>query len=369
MMSIHRIALQLSVAALMAVGISACSEKGAAKPSGAVRPVMTLMATASTSLPSAEYAGTVRSRFETRLAFRTSGQITARIVEVGDSLAQGQVLMRMDPGDAALAASSASAQADSAAVTADGQSRDLTRAQGLLKEGFISESEFEHQKSSTAQAVAQMKSARAQRDSASRQVGYTTLIAPRSGVLSDLTAEVGTNISAGQPVATLADPQHLEIAISVPEDQVDQLKAAQQIWVTLWADQTLRYAGHLRTLSQVANAQTRTFDARITLDAPAGQVRLGQTASVQVARATGPSVIRVPLTAIDQRSGKAQLWIFDPARSQAIARTVTLAGVDKNDALISAGLNPGERVIMSGVHILRQGQPVRLMQGERGAQS
>ena len=351
------------------LGLSACSGKPSEAPSGNVRPVLTLVAESSSQIPAAQYAGSVRSQFETLLAFRTAGQVTARYVEVGDRVSAGQPLMRLDPGDLALGADSARAQAEAAAVNAEAATQDLARARRLLGEGFISQSEFDRQNATSAQAMAQLHSARSQRQIAERQVGYTILTAPRAGVVGGLGAEVGGTVSAGQTTVVLADPGRLEIAISVPEDQRDLLTASPGITVGVWANGEARYPGRVRTLSEVANSQTRTFDARISVAAPAGQVRLGQSAEVYVARPAGPPLFRIPLTAIDQRGGVAQLWIFDRKASKAYPRRVVVNSADKAFALVSSGIAPGERVIVSGVHILHPGQAVRLVAGGSGPRS
>ena len=116
---------------LVGVSTSACSGKGADRPSGAIRPVMTMTAVSSQQIPAAVYAGTVQSEHETRLAFRSSGQVTDRSAEVGDRIVAGQVIMRMDPGDADLAVTSASATMAAAQVSAEAQSNDLRRAKSL----------------------------------------------------------------------------------------------------------------------------------------------------------------------------------------------------------------------------------------------
>jgi membrane fusion protein, multidrug efflux system len=353
---------------LAATALNGCSEKASEAPSGNIRPVLTLVAEPTSQTPAAEYAGSVRSHFETPLAFRTTGQITARQVEVGDRVSTGQVLMRLDPGDAELGATSARAQASAAEVNAAAVTQDLVRARRLLAEGFISQSEFDRQNATAAQAAAQLSSSRAQSQAAIRQVGYAILKSPRAGVVAGLTAEVGATVGAGQTVATVADPNHLEIAISVPEDQRAFLTASPKITVGIWANDKVRYPGHVQTLSEVANTQTRTFDARIAIDAPAGEVKLGQTAEVYVDHPPGPPQFRVPLTAIDQRGGVARVWIYDGKTSKANPRAVVVSTADKAYALISSGLGTGERVIVSGVHILHPGQAVRLMSSTVGTQ-
>lgn len=353
--------LILLLALLVGIGPGACTDKGSTRPSGAIRPVLTMTAVSTQQTPAAVYAGTVQSEHETRLAFRASGQVIDRTAEVGDMLVAGQVIMRLDPGDAGLGVTSASATMAAAQVSAEAQAKDLQRAKSLLGEGFISQSEFDQKASAAASADAQLQSTRAQREGATRQLGYTVLKAPYGGVLSSVTAEVGSVVSAGQPVAIVSDPKRFEIAISVPEDQLDLIRSSPAISVSLWADPSRKFVGQLRTLSSVANSQTRTFDARVSLAAPDKTIRLGQTAQVSVARSESKPTFRVPLTAVDQRDTSPRLWIYEPKKSIVTPRTVVLAGADKASALVASGLQPGEQVVVAGVHILQPGQTVRQM--------
>jgi RND family efflux transporter MFP subunit len=357
----------IAMVLMVGIGLSACSDKAKERPSGAVRPVLTMTAVSTQQLPAAVYAGTVQSEHETRLAFRTAGQVIDRMVEVGDVVVAGQVIMRVDPGDARLSVNASSATLAAAQVSAQAQSSDLKRAESLLREGFISQAEFDQRSSNTAQANAQLNSAKAQSEGAERQLGYTVLRAPYSGVLSSLTAEVGSVISAGQPVAVVSDPGRFEIAISVPEDQLDLIRTSPVMSLSLWADPSRKFVGRLRTLSSVANTQTRTFDARISIQAPDKAIRLGQTAEVTVSRPDGAPTFRVPLTAVDQREAKARLWILDSKTSVVTPRPVTLVNVDGDSALVSSGLRAGEQVVVSGVHILHPNQSVRQMTASKGA--
>ncbi len=348
------------------VVLASCSSKPAEKVEAA-RPVATVIAAFTQDAPAAHYAGTVRSRFETRLAFRASGQVQSRAVEMGASVARGQVLMQLDPKDAELSATSASGQLRAAELTAAAQAKDLERAGSLLTEGFISRSEYDRQKASNAQAQAQLTSARSQFGGAARQVGYASLVAPRAGVIGAVQAEAGDVVAAGQTVMTLSDPAAPEVAISVPEDQVEALRTSGEIWITLWANPGARLRGKLRSLASIADSTTRTFDARITIEKPFDGVKLGQTSEVLVSRRAPQPGARIPLTALDERGGGVRVWTVDRTTQTLRSRPVVLGGVDRENALIVAGLNPGDEVVVSGVHVLRQGERVksgRVDQGE-----
>jgi multidrug efflux system membrane fusion protein len=116
------------------------------------------------------YSGEVRSRFETPLAFRIAGKITARLVDSGALVKAGEVLARLDAGDTALSLASASAQLELADA-------DLRRFRNLRERNFVSQAALEAKETG-------FKAAQAQADLARNQSAYTVLrpIRPASSV-------------------------------------------------------------------------------------------------------------------------------------------------------------------------------------------
>jgi pyruvate/2-oxoglutarate dehydrogenase complex dihydrolipoamide acyltransferase (E2) component len=112
------------------------------------------------------YSGQVVSRYVGNYGFRVGGMIIARPVEVGQQVAAGQILARLDPKDVDVSVRSATAQTSAAAAQSQAQTTDLARARRLLAEGFISQAEFDRQQAATRSAQAQLRSARAQQTGA-----------------------------------------------------------------------------------------------------------------------------------------------------------------------------------------------------------
>jgi RND family efflux transporter MFP subunit len=134
--------------------------------------------------------------------------------------------------------------------------------------------------------------------------------------------------------------------------------------VGLWADERARYRGEVRELSSMADPATRTYAVRVSILDADSHLRLGMTATVTLAPDTpGKTVapkLGVPLTAIFQQDGKPAVWIVGP--DQAITlRPVTVAALTETQALLSAGLVVGERIVVAGVHKLTAGEKIRVV--------
>ena len=329
-----------------------------------VRPVRTITASRTAGTVSATYSGEIRARYESKLGFKVSGKVSARLVEVGSHVKPGQALLRLDPQDAVLSEASAVAQSDAAQVKLAQSRIDLERAERLIADHIISKSAFDQYKLAYETAVAQLRSAQAQQQLSLNQRTYNVLTADRAGVVTAIDVEVGHVVSAGQPILTLAADGNREVLVSVPESRVEELRRAKIMTVTTWANPQRPYAAVLRELAPDTDKATRTYAARITIREPDAAIRLGMTASLQVPNIEGSSAIRVPLSAIYDKTGQPLVWLVDPNTSAVSTRPVKLAAAHKNSVLISEGINEGDVIVTAGVHMLHAGQKVKVVSPE-----
>lgn len=338
--------------ALLAAGCSRESHK-----TEVVRPVRTVTVDA-TRAEAWTLPGEVRARYETRLAFRLPGQMVERRVEVGQRVAAGQIIARIDARDAGLAESQAKSQLAQAETQAALARADLKRFAELRARNFISQAEFDRRRAQAQQANEQAAAARAAAEQASNQVTYTVLVAPHAGVITALEAETGQVLAAGQTVARLARPEELEIAVSVPERRVREFTNGLRYEVSLWAVPGVRYAGRLREISPVADPATRTYAARISVRGEDSRLAIGMTAELRV-RGGGVAAPRLPVNAIFHRDGKPAVWIVKDGHVELVP--VTTGELYGNDVAITAGLEAGQRVVTAGVNRLESGQRVALL--------
>ena len=346
----------IGAAALVAAGCTREEPK-----SEAPRPVLSVLV-AQNGAEEWVLSGEVRARYETRLSFRLPGQMLARKVEVGDRVRAGQTVAVLDGRDAELAASSARAslaQAESQAALAEA---DLKRYAGLRAKNFISQAEYDRREAQAKQAREQVAAARAHASQAANQVGYTLLAAPHAGIITALEAEAGQVLAAGQNVARLARPEELEVVVGVPEHRLESFRKG-SYEVRLWSAPGKSYRGKLRELSPVADPASRTYAARIALE-EGSDFAIGMTAELRV-RATGEAVPQIPLSALFHRDGRPAVWVIEGDLVRLVE--VVTREVAGDAVTISAGLQPGQRVVSAGVQRLEEGQRVALAQAPKPA--
>lgn len=343
------------------LGLAGCGENKAAQQPD-VRPVRAITVGRSADSVSASYSGEIRARYESKLGFKVSGKVIARLVEVGSHVVPGQVLLRLDPQDAALSAAAAQADTEAARIKLNQNRIDLERGERLFRENFISKSALDQYKLAYETALLQHQSAQAQQQLSLNQRAYTALAADRAGVVTAIDVEAGHVVSAGQTVLTLAADGERELLVSVPESRVEELRNARDMTVTTWADPQRPYVATLRELAPDTDKATRTYAARIAIRKPDAALRLGMTASVQIPNIQEGEAIRVPLSAIDDKTGEPLVWVVDPRTSTVSTRPVKLAAARKDSVIVAQGLNEGDVVVTAGVHMLHAGQNVTVLQ-------
>ena len=287
-------ALAVPCAAVLVILLSAC-----AKPEAPAPLPPTVYVTPVRNETSADFrtlSGTVRPRIESDLSFRVGGKVTARLVDLGQSVRAGQTLAQLDPADYALGVAASVEQLKLAQVDAAQAASDAARFKRLLVDGSVGAAEVERQQARADAAVARSNQAKHQLDLARNRVGYATLTAPFDGIVTALRLEAGQTVADGNVVMTLAKPEELEVVVDVPESLAAGLRS-QQAWArfessVFYTSQQVAAATptefnlKLRELAPSA-AAARTFRARYALPLAKGgaglkDLRMGMTATVRL---------------------------------------------------------------------------------------
>ena len=360
--SSQRVAARSILAILgAAMLVSACSRP--APPEEPVRSVKVITVGLGAFESGQEYAGEVRARVESRLGFRVAGKITKRTVEVGQRVMAGQLLAQLDPRDYQLAADAGRAQVVSATTQRDLAAADLTRYRALKDQNFISGAELERREATLKAAQATLEQAQAQLAGQGNQTGYTQLLADVSGVVTAVEAEAGQVVATGTPVVRIAQDGPRDVVFAVPEDKLARVPVGSAVTVRSWTGgPSLR--GTVRELAASADPVTRTFPVKVTLsEKDAGEaLPLGATAYVvpqAVAQLAG-GVIKLPTSALRQEGRGSAVWVLDTASMTVRSQPVQIATADGNEAVIASGLQPGQKVVSAGVHVLSPGQKVTI---------
>jgi len=357
--------LRPALAALVAAALAGCSEP--APPPAPARPVYVSPVQAAEGPASRQFTATVQARVEATLAFRTGGQVAARLVDVGARVRAGQPLARLDASDVLLAVQAAEDQVRAARVDAEQAASDAARFGRLAAEGSVGGADRERQQARADAAAARLDQAQRQLALARSRFSYTSLQAPYDGVVTALLAEQGQVVAEGQPVLTLARDGQREVVTDIPEDWVAHVRGADATAIAFSLvpdnDGARAVPLRLRELAPAASAQGRTFRARFAAMPGAADTLhrwpLGSTARLQLAlRDGGERGVRVPVSAVVKGDGAAGVWVIGATGRTLVFQPVQVLGIEES-ALRVSGLAPGQRVVSVGAEKLDAGMTVR----------
>ena len=321
--------------------------------------VKTISADKAGKIISDTYPGVVKGRYESNLAFQTSGRILSREVQKGSLVYAGEILMTIDSRDAMQQFNAGEAQVAQAQSQLNLAKSNLERYNELYKENAIAAATLDQYQTAYDNALATYNAAVAQAEQTKNNLNYTNLTANADGVISQVNAEVGQVVSAGQTVLTLIQTNELEIEIDVPENHLKDVTVGKSADATFWAVNGNSQCV-VREIAPMADETARTYRVRLSLINPPPNLQLGMTAEVILRSLdAAPNAVILPLSAIYQTSDKTQVWIVTKDNKVAL-KNVRVENFSGNEVLVQ-GLSPQDKVITAGVHKLHEGQEVRSM--------
>ena len=341
----------------LAAGIAGCG--GKKEPEVLVRPVRSEIVAGGTTTDSATYTAEIRSRYETDLSFQVGGKLVTRNVDVGATVRQGQLLAQLDQTDQQLGVDAARGAVPAAESDLARSRSEEARFRDLLERGLTTRAQYQAQQTAVRLAEAKLSQATAELRLAQQRLGYTTLRAGESGVVTRVLVEVGTVVAAGQRAFSIARPSEREAVFDVPDARIGEVKAGSSVLINPLSGENVAWAGRVREISPTADPVTRTYQVRATIVKPPDTLRLGMTVSVTLPRVGGAPNISLPSTAIFQKDGKPAVWVVTAASTVEL-RPVTVERYDTERVYVAEGIRTGERVVTAGVHRLAPGEKVKL---------
>jgi len=346
------------LAIVCAISAGGCNDNRESGGAPGVRPALTAVAEKESDAMAA-FAGKIEPRYRSTLAFRVVGRVITRAVNVGDGVKRNARLAALDPLPYDLAVNNARAGlADAEAQLANAQAAEQ-RLQALFAENHVPSQNLEAAQQAREATSAGVTRARSALEKALEQRGYAELIADYDGVVTAIDTEVGQVVTPGQPVMAIARPDARDAVIDVPEDAAANLQTGGAFEVALSIAPLQRISGRVREIAPQADSLTRSRRIKIALDNPPADFRLGTTITAY-APAQSNGRIKIPATALFERDGKLRVWTVDPASKTAAMHEVNVVSQEGGAAEVSAGLEPGDRVVIAGVNSLEAGQAVKI---------
>ncbi|HDU6151960.1 TPA: efflux RND transporter periplasmic adaptor subunit [Klebsiella variicola] len=321
-----------------------------------VRTVRYVVVGSAQTLPALERTGEIHAHDETILSFRTGGRIVTRSVDIGDRVNAGQLLATLENTTSQNQLDGAQADYEGAKASAQVAALNVNRMQKLMPTGAIARTQLDTARADWLVARARLKNSESALRNARESLGWTRLIAPRSGVITEVSASAGQVVNGGQSVLTLATGEARDVVFDIAKPEAIPPQEQAGLRVSLLSDPSVQASAAVRDISPQADPQTRTWRVRATLQNPPLAMALGASVTVTLP-ATGPHGYALPASALSRVNDKPAVYVINP-QSQAQLRVVVPAYYTATTVIISGGLEPGDRVITAGVSKLRSGEPV-----------
>jgi RND family efflux transporter MFP subunit len=349
---------------LLPVVLAACNDASSSIDPRTQPPLVRIEAVEIPIQSERSFTGVVAARVQSDLGFRVAGKVLERLVDTGQAVERGQPLMRIDPADLKLALRAREEAVAAAKARALQASEDEVRYRDLVSAGAVSASAYGKVKAAAESARAELNAAEAQADVARNETSYAVLLADASGVVVETLAEPGQVVGAGQVVARVARAGSREAVIELPETLRPPIGSTAR--ATLYGS-GLSGSATLRQMSDAANRQTRTFEARYVLEASLADAPLGSTVSIQIPHGRSDSELQVPIGAIFDPGKGPGVWLVEGELPRVTWRAVQVAGLSAEAASVVGDLEAGDRVVALGAHLLHEGEHVRLTVSEATA--
>ncbi len=352
----------LAFAGFAIVATTGCSQEQKTSSPEEVRPVKTVRVTAAQNGKIFSYSGVVKARYDVSLSFRVAGKIVQRKVDVGQHVAVGDLIARLDTADYALAVAKAEADLDSATRQVDTYALNLKRAQSLFAQNVVSKSELDQRTLAYDQATASRKVAVTALDQAKNQLSYTELHSTVAGIVTQVSGEPGQVVAAGSPVMTIALDGEKEVLVAVPETDIGQFKVGKSVTARFWANDGLILHGTVREVAGSANAQSRTYDMRVSLPQNSN-VLLGMTATIEAEGEGAQPGFELPLAALAKVDDQSVVWVVNPASGEVRMQPVTLGAFSAKGVHVTKGVSEGDVIVAAGTQFMAKGMKVAVMDG------
>lgn len=304
------------------------------------------------------YVATVQSLSSTSIKPEVSGEVTRILVRSGDRVRPGTPLVEIDPSRQQASVTSqdaARAAQDAATVFAKQQ---LDRAKTLFAAGASSQQDLDQAQANSDAAIAQLTSLKARLQQERVTLKYYEVHAPGAGTVGDVPIRVGMHVTSDTVLTTIDLNQALEVYVPVPLERSRDLKLGLPLQI-LDGEGTLLASAQVTFISPRVDDQTQSILVKARL-AGDGQLRSSQLVRARIVWRK-VEALAIPVLSVVRINGQPFVFVAQEKDGRLVAsqRQVRVAQIVDNDIVVTSGLTPGERIVVSGVQKLDNGMPIR----------
>lgn len=337
---------------------SGCSSTEAKQPAPQPLPVKTQTVSLSPVPQVDEYVATIKSRRSASIQPQVDGALTRILVKSGDHVRARQILMTIDPlKQQATVDQQRSTEAQKKA-TFEYNEIEVERQRRLYEAGVTSKQDYDQAVQAFKNSKADWEAATAGRITQQQQLAYYHLTAPFDGVVGDIPVHLGDYVSSSTLLTTVDENADLEAYIYIPTERAAAIRMGLPVEIVTSRGELIE-SSKIYFISQQVDNAIQGILVKAPIHASLDRFRNAQLVKARVVWSTAPAPT-VPVLAITRIGGQSFVYVAVEADHGTVAkqRAVTLGDTIGNDYAVTGGLNPGEKVIISGIQFLVDGAPV-----------
>lgn len=295
------------------------------------------------------------------VAAETGGRVVNRLVEGGDEVQSGQVLIVLDKARAALLLAQAKAQSDAGRVDVAQAKAEFERGQGLSLRSVISDDTLDALRFTLQRAQARLAGAEVAVSTAQRQLSDCEIKAPFSGIIELVHVQTGDFVNVSAPVVSIVDFSRARVIAGITASEAANLNTKGIASLSFEALGGTILQGQIKSLGRISDSKTGTYPVEIWLgERQAEKLREGMVASVELPLPSSEPNLVVPRSALFRKDGSMHLYTVNRSENPAVAqlRSVRTGSSNKQVVEILDGLSVGDLVVVDGLFALRDGAAV-----------
>lgn len=306
-----------------------------------------------------EYIATLQSRGSAILQPEVEGQIVKIFVHAGAKVSEGQPLIQIDPRKQEATVSSQAASLRTKQATLEYDRTELERRKKLFAAGVISKQDLDTAQTAYDAAKADVEATEAGLQQQSVQLKYYTVRAPSNGTIGDIPVRVGDRVQTTTVLTTIDGSGPLEAYINIPATNANEVKVGTPVDI-LNDDGSVAERTKVSFVSPRVDPQSMLLLIKAPVPNNKRQFRNDELVHVHVIWNEQKHIV-IPVTAVARLGGLKFAYVVESNGKMTVAkqRTIETGDIVGNNYVVLKGLQPGDKVITTGVQTLVDGMPVQ----------
>jgi len=320
-----------------------------------------------------DYPTVLQGRADVEIRPKMDSFVDQILVDEGARVRQGQLLFRLNSDEADQAVRSAQAAILIAQANVNAAGKDVEKTRPLVEQKILSQYQLDSYRYTLQARQGTLAQARADLSSAQKTQSYARLLSPADGIIGTLPYKLGSLVNSAMtvPLTTVASIGSVRAYFSINEKQslafnqeakgltlAERLRRIPDVQLLLSDGTVYAEAGRIEVASGLVNTQTGSVTVRATFPNASGVLRNGATGQVRVPQLL-PQALLVPQAATYELQGKRFVYVVgDSSKVRNTEITVLPLSAGAN-YVVSRGLKAGDRLVLSGVSALKDGQVIK----------